>query len=131
MGGQNPLNDEDVNRLPAVQDYLKTLPGGNLISMYGKVQDSVYGESDAFIPGLDGRPVFNLDNVDRRLQKTAPTAQTSTKTSPLEDPFFWAFLCTLVILTSGITVFALQRKRTNSLEDVLMDADYSSHTQNV
>jgi len=131
MGGQNPLNDENTQNSAVARNYLKTLPGGDLFAMYGtKIGDTPYGESDAFIPGPNGQPQINLDNFDRLLQKAnvakqqQPTQHNKTFT---EDPFFWAFLTTFVILIAGVTTFLVRKRRSSTLEDVLMEKNYSSH----
>lgn len=135
-GGDNPLNNEETNMSPAAQNYLKTLPGGNLIAMYGNVEDSVYGESDAF-KMVGGKAYFNWDNVDGTLpdrvlqanHKSEPVTQVPYFT---EDPFFWCFLFSLVLLLSGISIMLfsnLNQKKT--LDEILLEVDevneYSSH----
>jgi len=130
--GDNPLNNEETNMSPAAQNFLKTLPGGNLIAMYGNVGDSVYGESDAF-KMVGGKAYFNYDNVDgvlpdRVLQATHQSKPITKVPHFTEDPFFWCFTFSFILLLSAISIMYFTNfSKKKTLDEVLMETNYSSH----
>jgi len=122
-GGENPLSDESLQGLPAVQAFIAQVG-----PTYAPIQDGLWGESDVLTVGLDGQLTLNPDNLDRlMLASTKPISSSSSSKKVYQDPFFWSFVATSVILVSLLGITCTRKRRNVTLDDVLMETNYSSH----
>merc|ERR1712187_418361 len=124
-GFENPLSDESLMLSPQVQAF--AVAAGLPAASYSLISDTVWGESDVLMPAADGTLQLNPDNFDRLLMMTR-TNLTQKSSKPIyQDPFFWSFAATSVILLSLAGIVCTRKRRNVTLDDVLMETNYSSH----
>jgi len=118
FGGENPMSNEDVRAHPDVTAFA---------AKFTKVEDTVWGESDALVRGADGSWVLNVDNFDDNYGFLLMSPRKTEEKKVFQDPFFWTFCATSVILVSLLGVMCTRKRRNVTLDDVLMETNYSSH----
>lgn len=122
-GYENPLSDESLMLSQQVQAFAAA--AGLPAASYSLISDTVWGESDILMPAADGTLQLNPDNFDRLLMIARKPSQSS---KPIyQDPFFWSFAATSVILLSLAGIVCTRKRRNVTLDDVLMETNYSSH----